>query len=173
MQALVDAQNVERRIEEVGAIYRSLTGTDIRPRSGQDAEIPPEKDPLVFVNERLQQLLSLVATATSAAPGPAWTPAADVCLTEQEIAVLVDVPGVARADLSVSVTEHVLVVAGERRALRAEGRLERPTGRFQRFVPLPLEASTERVEATVADGVLTVRFARGVRSTNVKNVEVR
>lgn len=175
MQALVDAQNLDRRIQEVGRLYSSLTGGEIRPRPGHDTELPPEKDPYAFVSERLDQLVRAL-TPVMGGPStttPAWMPCLDVMATDAAIVVLVDLPGVAREDVSVTVADNLLVIQGERRRPEALRTLGRPFGKFARTVPLPSDASVDRLDATLADGVLTVRFDRNVRPTRLQDVEIR
>ncbi|RMD79014.1 MAG: Hsp20/alpha crystallin family protein [Gammaproteobacteria bacterium] len=72
----------------------------------------------------------------------AWEPPVDVVETEEDLWVLVALPGVDPAHLEVAVADGTLVVAGERRlpASLRRGyfhRLEIPHGRFERRIELP------------------------------------
>lgn len=91
----------------------------------------------------------------------AATPA-DVKEYPSSYAVVVDMPGVAAADIKVQLEEEsrVLVVSGERRREKEEGvkflRMERRHGKFMRKFPLPENADVEGISAVSREGVLTV-----------------
>jgi len=75
-------------------------------------------------------------------PFPTWEPPVDVLETENEVLVLVALPGVDLDQVETVIEGAYLVVAGVR-ALPAElataviHRLELPQGRFERRIPLP------------------------------------
>ncbi len=97
----------------------------------------------------------------------ARTPALDLCETEAQYLVRLDVPGVQRDKLSVSVSEDTLVVSGERPLLSlSEGavvlRTERERGPFRRTLLLPPNADPGAVKARLADGVLAVQIGKRV-----------
>ncbi|XP_047974112.1 17.3 kDa class II heat shock protein-like [Salvia hispanica] len=91
----------------------------------------------------------------------AATPA-DVKEYPSSYAVVVDMPGVAAADVKVQLEEEsrVLAVSGERRREKEEGgkylRMERRHGKFMRKFPLPENADVEGISAVCRDRVLTV-----------------
>jgi HSP20 family molecular chaperone IbpA len=73
---------------------------------------------------------------------PAWEPPVDMLETDDEVLVLVALPGVDLDKTEAAIEEGVLVVSGQR-ILPAEvrtaiiHRLELPQGRFERRLPLP------------------------------------
>src|SRR5579885_2729939 len=91
---------------------------------------------------------------------PTVTPAADVYDTDKEIVVELEVPGYDEKELSVTVSDHVLAVVGDRKeetskkqkSLRVRERLE---SHFERRFQLPIEADSNHVQAEYAKGVLT------------------
>ncbi|XP_057799867.1 17.3 kDa class II heat shock protein-like [Salvia miltiorrhiza] len=90
----------------------------------------------------------------------AATPA-DVKEYPASYAVVVDMPGIAAADITVQLEDdNVLVVSGERRREKEEGvkylRMERRHGKFMRKFPLPENADVDAISAVCRDGVLTV-----------------
>jgi HSP20 family protein len=94
-----------------------------------------------------------------------WAPAADAFETEREIVLLVDVPGVDRADLHVDVDGRSLVVRGERRVPEHVAdvetrRVERAYGAFSRAFDLPPTVDETRIRAEHRDGVLSVRLPK-------------
>jgi HSP20 family protein len=93
---------------------------------------------------------------------PALLPASDVYETETEFVVELEVPGFEEKELGITLTDHQLVVKGERtetkeqreKTYRLHERLERE---FERRFALPPDADLEHVEAKFAKGVLEVR----------------
>lgn len=91
----------------------------------------------------------------------AFVPAFEVKETNEAFILKADVPGVAEGDLDIAVHNNILTVSGSR---QAEGRqegdsfalYERQYGSFSRSFSLPDTADGERVEAKLADGVLTL-----------------
>lgn len=73
---------------------------------------------------------------------PGWEPPADMLETENEVLVLVALPGVDLDKTEAAIEDGVLIVSGQR-ILPAEvrtaiiHRLELPQGRFERRLPLP------------------------------------
>src|SRR5689334_25411780 len=71
-----------------------------------------------------------------------WEPPIDVLETEQEVLILIALPGVAPDQVETVIEDGTLVVAG-RRVLPPQlrtaviHRLELPQGRFERRIPLP------------------------------------
>jgi len=91
----------------------------------------------------------------------AWAPHADLSETDQAYVAEIELPGVARDDISVELAGQELATSGEfrdsssgthGRALRSGRR----SGRFEYRVLLPGHAEADQVTAALADGVLTV-----------------
>jgi HSP20 family protein len=94
-----------------------------------------------------------------------WAPSADAFETDDEIVVLVDVPGVSRDAMRVEVDGNHLLVRGERHI--PEGldrgdarRVERAYGAFSRGFELPAAVDETRISAEHRDGVLAVRLPK-------------
>jgi HSP20 family molecular chaperone IbpA len=93
---------------------------------------------------------------------PSWEPPADVFESEQEVDVLVALPGVARERIEVRLSPGLLVVVGERdmppsgAAIR---RLEIPYGRFERRIPLP-GVRLELVRQTLSRGCVRLQLRK-------------
>lgn len=107
-----------------------------------------------------------------------WLPLVDIRETEQGYQIDIEVPAVASEDLSVSVTDGVLSVSGERKSGDAEEsagrvhRTERRFGSFERNFQLPEDADAESVSATSRDGVLYLQIAK--RPTKVpRSIDVK
>jgi HSP20 family protein len=77
----------------------------------------------------------------------------------------VQLPGMAPADIDLTITGETLTLRGERK--RADGvkedsyrRQERPMGRWSRTITLPDRVESAQVGASFADGILTVDFPK-------------
>ncbi len=92
-----------------------------------------------------------------------WIPATDVYESEEEYTLALDLPGIERDGLDVSLDEGRLTIRGER-ASAPEGvvarRTERPAGRFVRSFTLPESVERQSISADYKDGVLTLRLPK-------------
>ena len=94
-----------------------------------------------------------------------WVPAVDVSETGDQFEVRVEIPGVSEKDISLSVTDNVLTLKGEKKRESKEKngnyhRVERSYGRFQRSFTLPRNLQTEKTNATFKNGVLTISIPK-------------
>lgn len=104
------------------------------------------------------------------------SPSADVYVRDGRIVVHVDLPGVDRSTLAVSVDGQWLDVSAERQYAPEPGDRvllnERPFGRFQRRFRLPERIDADGVTADLVDGVLTVSVKVAPTTTGSVRVEV-
>ena len=94
-------------------------------------------------------------------PLRAWAPALDVHEDKEGYTIRVEVPGMKREEIEVSIQDGTLVISGERKAETVkEGtdvhRQERYFGKFTRALTLPTALAGDKVKASYKDGVLTV-----------------
>jgi HSP20 family protein len=81
---------------------------------------------------------------------------------EDNYYVEVDAPGMTEKDIDVSIHHGNLIVTGERRCERkGPGYDTRSYGRFQQRISLPTGAKTDKVDAKLANGVLSLTFPKG------------
>lgn len=90
-----------------------------------------------------------------------WSPSLDIVEREGELIVRADLPGLAREDVTVTVTDETLTIEGERKREEKETgvgffRSECAYGRFMRTVPLPEGAMGDKARAAFRNGVLEV-----------------
>jgi HSP20 family protein len=91
--------------------------------------------------------------------------------TDDAFVARLDLPGVARDDVSVEVTERRLSVRGRRVEKERKGVLRhstRTTGTFAYAVRLPAPVAEHDVTATLADGVLTVRMPKASQAETTR-----
>ena len=89
--------------------------------------------------------------------GEEWTPDIDVFERDSTTVVRVDLPGVKREEIEVSVEGNSLLIEGSREEPEAKEETyysERPLGRFSRTVQIPEGVSPDAIAATYRDGVL-------------------
>jgi len=92
-------------------------------------------------------------------------PAVDFVETADEYRIEVELPGVDKKDLEVSVAGGVLAIKGAKKAEAEAGKLrvfrkETWAGSFARTLSLPEDADAEKVEASLKDGLLEIRVAK-------------
>jgi len=91
--------------------------------------------------------------------------AVDVSDHDEYVVVELEVPGLDREDIDVTVEGNRLVITGTKRyeSERKEGAMritERAFGSFQRVIPLADEVTAEGAEATYKRGVLTLKVPK-------------
>lgn len=91
----------------------------------------------------------------------AWTPTADVFGRGGDLVIRLELPGVWREDVEITLHGGVLTVSGQRRGDLDEGEVrffarERFVGAFRRSFGLPQGVRESAVEATFDEGVLEV-----------------
>lgn len=99
------------------------------------------------------------------APASKWLPPTEVRETEDSYLVEMDIPGVAKEDLDISVEDNVLTVKGERKQAQEDTsgryhRRERAYGTFTRSFRLPDAVDGGKVEAQYKNGVLAVTLPK-------------
>jgi HSP20 family protein len=83
--------------------------------------------------------------------------------------VSVDVPGLSESDLDVTFSESSLIIEGERKPQSFEGAKEffndRAFSKFRRVLKVREAIDQNRIEAALADGVLTLTLYRSAEAT--------
>ena len=93
--------------------------------------------------------------------GTDWIPAADVYEQEAAYVIALDLPGIDRSALDISVEQDRLSIRGQRNIEEGgERRSERPRGRFIRRFSLPATVDQSAIKADYRDGVLRVTLPR-------------
>jgi HSP20 family protein len=91
-------------------------------------------------------------------------PAVNLYETEAAYVLTAELPGLAPADLAISLEGSTVTLSGERKAAPEEGasvhRQERPSGAFRRAFDLPVPVDADKVEAVHRNGVLTLRLPK-------------
>lgn len=106
-----------------------------------------------------------------------WAPDVDVFEIAGCLEIKLDLPGVGKENVKISVEGNVLSVQGERKAVpeskeRAYHRAERSVGSFSRSFTLPVDVDTGAVAASYVDGVLGIRIPKRAEA-KPRTVEIR
>ena len=94
-----------------------------------------------------------------------WSPALDLYQNNDDVIAVVEVPGMHKKDIEISLQDGVLTISGERKDESAtddgkDARIERFVGKFRRSVTLPTRVDSNKVNATYKDGILTVTLPK-------------
>ncbi|MCT2584598.1 Hsp20/alpha crystallin family protein [Actinophytocola gossypii] len=93
----------------------------------------------------------------------AWSPSADVTENDEAYLVEVELPGVKREDITIDLVGSELAISGELKEKERQGLFRhrtRRTGQFSYQVTLPRDVNADKVEASLAEGVLAVRVPK-------------
>lgn len=103
-----------------------------------------------------------VAPTAPAAKLPVWTPRTDVYQTAKATVIVMDLPGVRREDLDIEAENQSLRISANAPAPLTEGkqwlRREFRSRRYARTFRIGNRVDTEKMNATLVDGVLTVNM---------------
>jgi len=104
-----------------------------------------------------------------------WTPPVDVKETDEALLFLVDLPGVDKEEIDLSLSNETLVITGVRQRPDEESasyhRTERPFGRYQRSFSLGTAVTPEAITASYCDGVLRLVLPKA-DSTKPKRITI-
>lgn len=94
-----------------------------------------------------------------------WSPRADVSESDRAYTLSLDLPGIDRDTLDVTLDDGTLKVSGERTRFASEStdrihRVERAHGRFFRSFTLGTDLDPDSIEASYDDGVLTIEVGK-------------
>lgn len=93
-----------------------------------------------------------------------WTPAVDLYQSNDEITAVIELPGMRKEEIEISLHDGMLSISGERKEESAEGekdgRSERFVGKFRRSISLPTRVDAGKVTANYKDGILTVTLPK-------------
>jgi HSP20 family protein len=93
-----------------------------------------------------------------------WSPALDLYQSSDNVVAVVELPGMRKEDIDISLHDGTLTISGERKREstgdeKAE-RTERYIGTFRRSIALPTTVDVNKVRASYQDGILTVTLPK-------------
>jgi HSP20 family protein len=107
----------------------------------------------------------------------AWRPAADITEEDDAYVAKVELPGVSKDDVKITMQDNVLHIRGEKKSEKKGKednfhRVERFYGTFQRSFTLPTSVKSDRIEAEYKDGILTITMPKA-EEAKPKQIEVK
>ena len=130
-------------------------------------------DPLLPEFERmLGDIWTPWTQVTSAAGMPL-----DIRETKDELVITVDLPGVKREDVQITLEEETLRLDAEKKEEKAQDgeswyARERSFGKYARVMGLPFRVAAERITAIMENGVLEVRLPKA-EEAKPKRIEIK
>ena len=94
-----------------------------------------------------------------------WMPPVDIRETEDNLLFTVELPGLAKEDVEVTVENNILTISGERKFEKETKRedyhrMERSYGNFSRSFTLPAGVRADKVDANFLNGVLHIQMPK-------------
>ncbi len=104
-------------------------------------------------------------------------PAVDVSESDNESAVLMELPGVGKDDISITLNDGKLTISGERKQTAIPDnakwlRNETSVGEFSRTIALPHQVDVSKVNAEMNDGILKVTLPKA-EEARPREVKIR
>jgi len=128
------------------------------------------------IDRLFDQPLDTYNTPTQFWLGGGW-PSVDLYEDHDKLFVKVEVPGMEKEDIDISLHDGVLAISGERKAEEkydnAEThRTERFVGHFRRALSLPIAVQADKASANYQDGVLTITLPKA-EEAKPKQIQVQ
>jgi HSP20 family protein len=106
-----------------------------------------------------------------------FTPGMNIYETDDAFELTMELPGMKKDNIDISIENNMLNISGERKASREENgrtyhRVESRFGKFSRNLPMPNNVDDEGIEAKYENGVLTVNLPKTEQSTG-KRIQVK
>jgi len=106
-----------------------------------------------------------------------WTPAVDIAEHDNEYLVNVELPGVNKDDVKITLESNILTIRGEKKQEKDEKndnyhRVERSYGSFQRSFTLPVMVKSDKIDASYRDGILSIVLPKA-EEAKPKQIEVK
>jgi HSP20 family protein len=99
----------------------------------------------------------------------AWRPPANLYERDEDFVAVVELPGVPKEDIEVTIEDRILTITGRRTESAPENaqrvlQLEIPYGRYERHIRLPARTDVEEIQAEYRDGYLRITIPKGSAS---------
>lgn len=156
MAGLIPMDELKRLQKKMNRLMEDLGLTELESRYIEEMQ-------------RLQKRMSELMEEAETMPmeGNIFMPLADVKETEEAIVVTMDLPGVEKQDVDISISDDELRVVAEKKAETEVSekdyhKRERTYKRFERMVKLPVAVKVEEAKARLDNGVLEVTLPKEV-----------
>lgn len=159
---------IDSAIQQIEQLYRAATGLELPPPGSNSGAIPPERDPVEYVEQQIERLMTRLGPSVPREPTrPPFGPPVTIWEEGDELRVALDLPGLSKEAVSVALANGSLVVSG-RREVPWSGAANPPRpwavesgyGPFWRAIPLPAGLRSDQLSAEMRHGVLEIRVPR-------------
>lgn len=156
MTGLIPAEELKKLQKRMNRLMEDLGLTDLESRYLEEMQ---------RMQKRMSDLMEEVEAASE--KGDVIVPLADIRDTNEALIVTMDVPGVDKQDIDITISDDELSVAAERKTEtevteKDFHRRERTYKKFERMVKLPVGVKIEEAKAKLADGVLEITLPKEV-----------
>lgn len=169
MAGIIPVEEIKRLQDRMSRLMEDLGLQDIESRY---------MDEMQRIQERMNRLMETggQAGAKVGAPGEVVMPLADVKETDESVIVTMDLPGVDKNDVDITVADDKLTVKAAKSTemeTEKEGyhKKERTFARFERTVALPVEVKSDEARARLNNGVLEITLPKEV-VTSKKRISI-
>jgi HSP20 family protein len=147
-----------------------------RTRGGRVHGVEPaallRREPFADMQELLSRIGGLVQQPVEAEAERPWMPVAEMDETDDAYIVRLELPGIAPAEIGVVIRDRELCVNGEvREEEEGSNALRVRVGEFHYHTSLPSDVDADNVEASMDQGVLTLRIPKA-REGQGRRIEV-
>ena len=124
---------------------------------------PGMTNDLMTIQNRMDRLMTdlMGPWAEGNSLAASWLPPVDVFEGKEALKIVAELPGVKPEDVKISLENRTLTLKGEKKQVAEETtekvhRYERAYGSFERTFTLPGTVNPEQIQATYAEGLLTI-----------------
>jgi len=159
LTGLIPAEELKKLQKRMNRLMEDLGLTDLESRYLEEMQ---------RMQQRMGDLMEEVETPKTEKDSLA--PLADIKETDEALIVTMDLPGVSKQDVDISIVDDELRVVAERKtetevAEKDFHKRERTYRRFERSVSLPVSIKVDETKARLAEGVLEITLPKeGVTS---------
>lgn len=106
-----------------------------------------------------------------------WYPSADILEGKDKYTVTMELPGVTKDNVKITLQENMLTVQGEKKQETESKddnyhRVERSYGSFSRSFRMPSLVKTDKIDANYKDGVLTIVLPKA-EEAKAKEIDIK
>jgi len=106
-----------------------------------------------------------------------WTPVVDIAEHDDDYIVKVELPGVNKDEVKITLESNILTIRGEKKQEKETKkenlhRVERSYGSFQRSFTFPTTVKSDKIDASYKDGILTIALPKA-EEAKPKQIEVK
>lgn len=136
-------------------------------------------EPLREFDRLTDHLESFLNKTTSAFNTSYALPKVDVFETTKSLNVEVEIPGVKKEDIKLTLEDNILTIQGEKKVeerndVQKSFRCERSFGSFKRSFTLPVDVNPDKVNAKFENGLLSITLEKyEAQSLSEKTIELK